>query len=323
MAIPKETAALALFLSDRTCCVCRVKGKPIQIHHLDEDNSNNRIENLAVLCLDCHNDTQIQGGFHRKLDLEQIVLYRDDWHLIVSRNRAIETSINIKKGMNNGIDVEMATSLAEIYREKKEYELLAAHYSALGNSELRDKYIEKSIKQGVDDELHIFLRTLQGRIDLIPSDVIEREIERHKSIKSWSQLARLYVDLQQWDKAAYYYCKSVMEDLNEGNIFSAAFYLKEIFSNDLYAYLFKKALSQSEAGKDLWWQIRALQELEWTDELRRLLIDNRKEIEESGDTALLRELYWALGDTPKLIEIEKQIARSTSLISLGTKGKRR
>jgi len=323
MAIPKDIAASVLFSSDRTCCVCRVRGKPIQIHHLDGDDSNNRIENLAVLCLDCHNDTQIQGGFHRKLDLEQIVLYRNDWHLMVSRSRARETSINMKKGMNTKIHVEMATSLAEIYREKKEYELLAMHYSVLGNNELRDKYVEKSIKQGVSDESHIFLRALQGRTDLIPLDIIEREIERNRSFEAWSQLARLYVNLQQWDKAAYYYCKSIMEDLNKGNMFAAAFYLKEIFSNDLYAHLFKKSLSKSEAEKDLWWQVRALDELGWKDELRKLLINNKKEIEESGDTSLLRELYRALGDKPKLIELEKQIARSTSLTSTGSKGKRR
>ncbi len=39
--IPDAIAAAVLFASDRTCCVCRVKGKPVQIHHLDEDPSNN------------------------------------------------------------------------------------------------------------------------------------------------------------------------------------------------------------------------------------------------------------------------------------------
>jgi hypothetical protein len=38
--IPAEIAARVLFLSDRTCCVCRVIRKPVQIHHMDEDPSN-------------------------------------------------------------------------------------------------------------------------------------------------------------------------------------------------------------------------------------------------------------------------------------------
>lgn len=83
--IPVETAALVLFLSNRTCCVCRNRGKPVQIHHIDEDPGNNERTNLAVLCFDCHRETQIQGGFDRKLDAHQVRLYRDDWLRLVSQ----------------------------------------------------------------------------------------------------------------------------------------------------------------------------------------------------------------------------------------------
>lgn len=86
--IPVETAAQVLFLSDRTCCVCRFRGKPVQIHHIDEDPSNSDQTNLAVLCFDCHRETQIRGGFDRKLDAQQIILYRDDWLRLVSQNRS-------------------------------------------------------------------------------------------------------------------------------------------------------------------------------------------------------------------------------------------
>lgn len=85
--IPVQVAARVLFLSDRTCCVCREGRKPIQIHHLDEDPSNSDEANLAVLCLECHRDTQIRGGFDRKLDAHQIVLYREDWNEVVDRRR--------------------------------------------------------------------------------------------------------------------------------------------------------------------------------------------------------------------------------------------
>jgi 5-methylcytosine-specific restriction endonuclease McrA len=65
--IPAETAALVLFLSDRTCCLCRIRGKPIQIHHIDENPSNNEQSNLAVVCFDCHRETQIRGGLTESL----------------------------------------------------------------------------------------------------------------------------------------------------------------------------------------------------------------------------------------------------------------
>jgi 5-methylcytosine-specific restriction endonuclease McrA len=59
--IPDDLAAEVLFVADRTCCVCQERGKAIQIHHIDENPSNNTFENLAVLCPQCHNDTQLVG----------------------------------------------------------------------------------------------------------------------------------------------------------------------------------------------------------------------------------------------------------------------
>ncbi len=85
--IPKEISALVLFLSDRTCCICRINGKPVQIHHIDSAPSNNQQENLAVLCFDCHHKTQIEGGFGKKLDAAQVKLYRDNWLRIIEKKR--------------------------------------------------------------------------------------------------------------------------------------------------------------------------------------------------------------------------------------------
>lgn len=85
--ISSEVAAEVQFLSDRTCCVCNIPGKPIQIHHIDENPSNNGLSNLTILCLDCHNDTMIKGGFGRKLDAYQVIIYRDQWHDRVQKRR--------------------------------------------------------------------------------------------------------------------------------------------------------------------------------------------------------------------------------------------
>ena len=75
--IPKELAVRVLFLSDRTCCRCNTMGLSPQIHHIDEDPTNNKESNLAVLCFLCHNETTIKGGKGRLLDASQIILYRD------------------------------------------------------------------------------------------------------------------------------------------------------------------------------------------------------------------------------------------------------
>src|ERR1700687_5108425 len=77
--IPSADAAKVLFETDYTCCVCRERGKPVQIHHIDEDPSNSNEENLSVLCLICHDKTQIRGGFGRQLNANLVLEYRQDW----------------------------------------------------------------------------------------------------------------------------------------------------------------------------------------------------------------------------------------------------
>ena len=46
---------------------------------MDENPANNSIDNLAVLCLECHDETMIKGGFGRKLDANQVIKYRSEW----------------------------------------------------------------------------------------------------------------------------------------------------------------------------------------------------------------------------------------------------
>lgn len=84
--IPPDTSAEILFASDRTCCVCRVRGKRIQVHHIDDDPSNNALENLSVLCLACHDETQLRGGFGKHLTAPVVMKYRNEWlHRVTQR----------------------------------------------------------------------------------------------------------------------------------------------------------------------------------------------------------------------------------------------
>lgn len=65
----------------------RLSNKPVQIHHINDDPSDNRSDNLAVLCVVCHNETQITGGFGRKLNAGQVTWYRNDWPAFVEARR--------------------------------------------------------------------------------------------------------------------------------------------------------------------------------------------------------------------------------------------
>jgi hypothetical protein len=96
--IPDDIAAEILFLSDRTCCVCNIRGKQVQIHHIDENPANNDIDNLSVLCFDCHDQTMTRGGFGRRLEENQILKYRTDWHSRVkSRKEKADEIASIQK----------------------------------------------------------------------------------------------------------------------------------------------------------------------------------------------------------------------------------
>jgi hypothetical protein len=59
----------------------------VQLHYLDDDHSNDAVENLAVLCLECHHQTQVRGGVARHLSPSEVTKCRDDWHSRVQKRR--------------------------------------------------------------------------------------------------------------------------------------------------------------------------------------------------------------------------------------------
>jgi hypothetical protein len=87
ISVPEELAAQVLFASDHTCCKCEERGLPVQIHHIDENPANSDPLNLAVLCLICHDETQVKGGFARRLSPAEVRLYRDNWLQRVEKRR--------------------------------------------------------------------------------------------------------------------------------------------------------------------------------------------------------------------------------------------
>ena len=99
--IPESVATEVLFSQDHTCCVCNERGKPVQIHHIDENPSNQDPKNLAVLCFDDHDRTQQKGGFGRRLSAVEVRRYRDDWikRVLERRVRADEIAATKRSGM--------------------------------------------------------------------------------------------------------------------------------------------------------------------------------------------------------------------------------
>jgi hypothetical protein len=246
---------------------------------MDEDPSNHDARNLVVLCLDCHQETQVKGGFSRRLDLDQIRLYRDSWNQAVAAERSTNVDEEASGLGGDVFDAELATSLVEVNREAENWVNLAFLYNAIGNDELRDKAIETAISNGVTDQVLVLLRRVQGRVKDVPGDVIEAELERLADENSFRLSAVLLEDLGSFRRAAEAYLTGISNELSKYEDFTLAFYLKEMADTKIIPGLFLAALQEAADEDDLWWQVRALEELGWTTELHALVVDNRDRIE--------------------------------------------
>lgn len=313
--IPTDTAAKILFLHDRTCCVCRQEGKKVQIHHIDEDPSNNLENNLAVLCFECHTETMIKGGFHRKLDGDQIILYRNDWLNVVTRKRSLEEIKDRTINHINPLDLELATGIAEIYRENNEIELLAIHYDLIGNYELRDKYIMKVLAKNPSDDTYVFLKIIQEKCSEIPKEVIDRYIAKLNTNKNWLFLARIYRYIDKPKESLKYYLKGISEAFREKNNFTTAYYLRELASTEISEQLFRSTLNESKHNRDLWWQVRSLQELGWNTELDSFIRENKTQILASNDLNLIKLLARVEGNNKQYRDIVLKEAKTKHLFA--------
>lgn len=302
--IPPAIAAQVLFEHDRTCCICRTKGRSPQIHHIDDNPANNDPENLSVLCLECHRDTQLVGGFDRKLDAHQVRLYRNDWRRVVADARAT-SGIVADEDAHPGLTLRVATTLAEALNESGDWFGLARHYETFGNEQLRDKYAGLAAAAGLDPLSEVTLRLrVQHRPDLVSPELVEQVILKYKNSPIE---ARMLKELGRLPDAAASYCRIIARAIANGNSFSAAFYLKELASLRLEEPLFKVALEEAAEGGELWWQMRAMEELGWADERRKFILAHADEIRRSGRLEMLRELALAEGDEAEYVEVRKQI----------------
>jgi cytochrome c biogenesis protein ResB len=142
--------------------------------------------------------------------------------------------------------------------------------------------------------------------------VINRLIYQLESRADWFSLGRLYVRLEQPQNATRATCRGVINAIENGNLFSAAFYLKEMLEETMLESLFIASLKQASDRGDLWWQYRALQELEWHSEAREFLLENQEEIEASEEPHFIEQLTVATDDKHRYVELRKEEALSIS-----------
>lgn len=306
--IPAELAARVLFSADRTCCVCRDRSKPVQIHHIDDDPSNNDVSNLAVVCLTCHDETQVSGGFGRKLNAEQMLLYRDDWNEKVRHFRTVGPEQVRFEDAKPGLEVKLASMLPEIYKEEGDLQGLISFYHEIGNVELRDRYITEVLSGSPPAWVVAWLARLQGRSAELDPAIFEEALADVSD--DYMVEAGLLNEAGRPIEAAKAMVAGILRALDNGEYFNAAYNMRRLHLHKFVQEIFMQELAAKARKGDVWWQYRCLQELEWDSEARELLLSSEAAITADGDLVLRRELARAKNDDEALFEIEKQIAHA-------------
>ena len=124
--IPDEVQADVIFKSNRECVVCDNHKRGDHIHHIDGDNSNNKFENLAFLCFDCHNEASLTGSLRKKLTPKTIIKFRDHKYQVIATER--ENSLKIFNSPVDGLTTEDLLTISKNALIIIEIEKLKAEY---------------------------------------------------------------------------------------------------------------------------------------------------------------------------------------------------
>jgi hypothetical protein len=125
--IPIKIADEVMFIADLLCCVCENRGD--QIHHIDNDPSNNDLDNLVLLCFRHHDEVTRQGGLSRRLSPNLLRSYRTTLYRKVEAKRElpkIEESSSVSGQIDEGRLFQLmldAVSIREIQKIIRQFDL--------------------------------------------------------------------------------------------------------------------------------------------------------------------------------------------------------
>ena len=77
--ISTKLVNIVLYKSARTCCVCRIPGNPVEIHHINFNSSNNVESNLVAICRNCHDEAHRPHTMSRSLSPGRLKDTKKKW----------------------------------------------------------------------------------------------------------------------------------------------------------------------------------------------------------------------------------------------------
>lgn len=89
-----------LLKSKRRCCLCfglnqDLKIKNGQIAHLDHDSSNDKLDNLAFLCFDHHNQYDSITSQSKSIQINEVKTYRDELYQLIETGQIFIGELNL------------------------------------------------------------------------------------------------------------------------------------------------------------------------------------------------------------------------------------
>lgn len=206
------------------------------------------------------------------------------------------------------MSLRLTTARLEIARDNRDWFRVARIYDEVGDEELRDHYADLAFAESVPLFYRVLILDMQGRIAEITEAEWDEVIDYLQ--EDWSSQGYVMLKGGRLNAAANCYLDGVKKVLDEGNYFTAAFYLRHALNTNVVDELFLLALKEAVAEGDLWWQVRCFEELGWAEEKRELLLGNASEISRSDDLHLKFALASAQQDTKAIVATVKQIESS-------------
>lgn len=99
--IPRKIKHDVLYESAYVCVLCQTSG--CQIHHIDQDHSNNKITNLVALCLTHHGEAHTKREMGQNLTPDSLKSAKQKWLTTVENNRLLNCSSSSQNHLPNKI----------------------------------------------------------------------------------------------------------------------------------------------------------------------------------------------------------------------------
>jgi hypothetical protein len=87
--IPRRTETTLMFQNEHTCCICRERNKDVVIHHINRNKADNRLRNLAVVCMDCHSRVTGTRGLGKRFSASEVRAYKGDWEALIAKKHSL------------------------------------------------------------------------------------------------------------------------------------------------------------------------------------------------------------------------------------------